>query len=55
MNRENPWVLKPWHIKVSFRKCGYNVPEEAIIMPPKEIKGPDMNLQNKEFYVTVKV
>lgn len=55
MNRENPWTLKPWHIRVAFRKAGVIVPEEAIELPPKEIKGPDMNIQNKEFYVTITV
>ncbi|KAL1512466.1 hypothetical protein ABEB36_002053 [Hypothenemus hampei] len=55
MNREHVWTLKPWHIKVSFRKCGYVVPEDAITLPEKHIKGPDMNLENKEFYVTVTV
>lgn len=55
MNKENPWTIKPWHIKVSLRKCGYEVPEECITLPPKPISGPDMALQEKEFYVTVTV
>lgn len=55
MNKENPWTLQPWHIRVAFRKASVIVPEDAIELPPKEIKGPDMNIQNKEFYVTVTV
>lgn len=55
MSKENPWVLKPWHMRVAFRKCGVIVPEDAIELPPKEIKGPDMNIQGKEFYVIVTV
>lgn len=55
MNRENEWVLKPWHVKVSFRKCGYYVPEESITLPPKPIKGPDMSFEGKQFFVTVTV
>lgn len=55
MNMENPWTLKPWHIKASFRKCGYIVAEDAITLPEQPIKGPDMNLQDKEFFVTVTV
>ncbi|KAL3287854.1 hypothetical protein HHI36_002312 [Cryptolaemus montrouzieri] len=53
MNRESPWTLQPWHIRVAFRKCGWVVPERAISLPEYPIKGPDMNLQNKEFFVTV--
>ncbi|KAF5275010.1 hypothetical protein FQA39_LY06947 [Lamprigera yunnana] len=55
MNRENPWTIQPWHIKVSFRKCGYIVPEKAITMPEKPITGPDMNIQDKEFFVTITI
>ncbi|VEN33764.1 unnamed protein product [Callosobruchus maculatus] len=55
MNKENPWTLKPWHIRVSFRKCGYIVPEDAITMPEKPISGPDMELEGKEFAVTVTI
>ncbi|XP_066137483.1 large ribosomal subunit protein bL9m [Euwallacea fornicatus] len=55
MNKEHPWTIKPWHIKVSFRKCCYIVPEDAITLPEKPITGPDMNLENKEFFVTVTV
>ncbi|KAJ8925676.1 hypothetical protein NQ315_009522 [Exocentrus adspersus] len=55
MNMETPWTLKPWHVKASFRKCGYIVPEEAITLPDKPITGPDMNKQNKEFFVTVTI
>lgn len=55
MNMETPWTLKPWHIKVSFRKCGYIVAEDAITLPEVPIKGPDMSLQDKEFFVTLTV
>ncbi|XP_018567503.1 39S ribosomal protein L9, mitochondrial [Anoplophora glabripennis] len=55
MNMETPWTLKPWHVKASFRKCGYIVPEDTITLPEKPIKGPDMNLQDKEFFVTVTI
>lgn len=55
MNKDMPWVLKPWHIKASFRKCGYHVPEEAITMPEKPIEGPNMDIENKEFFITVTV
>lgn len=55
MNKDHPWTLKPWHVKLAFRKCGFIVPEEAITLPDKPISGPDMNLQDKEFFVTVTV
>nr|XP_021186397.2 39S ribosomal protein L9, mitochondrial [Helicoverpa armigera] len=55
MNKMEPWVLEPWHISASFRKSGFVVPEHAIEMPPVQIKGPDLSLQDKEFYVTVTI
>lgn len=55
MSKTQPWTLEPWHIKASFRKACFVVPEHAITMPPITIKGPDLSLQEKEFFVTVKV
>ncbi|XP_052756645.1 39S ribosomal protein L9, mitochondrial [Galleria mellonella] len=55
MSKLQPWTLEPWHIKASFRKTGFVVPEYAIEMPPVTIKGPDLKLQDKEFYVTVTI
>ncbi|CAG9789314.1 unnamed protein product [Diatraea saccharalis] len=55
MNKLVPWTLEPWHVRVSFRKAGFVVPEHAIEMPPITIRGPDLSLQNKEFYVTVTI
>ena len=55
MNKNQPWVIEPWHIRVAFRKAGVIVPEETIIMPPEPITGPDYDLQDKEFAVTIKV
>ncbi|XP_044263949.1 39S ribosomal protein L9, mitochondrial [Tribolium madens] len=55
MNKDSPWTLQPWHIRTSFRKCGYVVPEYAITMPKQEIKGPDLNLEGKEFYIIVTI
>lgn len=55
MNKLTPWTLEPWHIRTSFRKAGFVVPEHAIEMPPVVIKGPDLSLQEKEFFVTVTV
>ncbi|CAG9565477.1 unnamed protein product [Danaus chrysippus] len=55
MSKTNPWTLEPWHVKTSFRKAGFVVPEHAITMPPVKISGPNLELQEKEFYVTVKI
>ncbi|XP_023935889.2 39S ribosomal protein L9, mitochondrial [Bicyclus anynana] len=55
MSKTQPWTLEPWHVRTSFRKAGFVVPEHAITMPPVTIKGPDLTLQDKEFTVTVKV
>lgn len=55
MNKTEPWVLEPWHVSASFRKSGFIVPEHVIEMPPAQIKGPDLTLQDKEFYVTVTI
>lgn len=55
MNKENAWTIEPWHVRSAFRKAGVQVPETAIEMPENVISGPDMNLEGKEFYVTVTV
>ncbi|XP_013183024.1 large ribosomal subunit protein bL9m [Amyelois transitella] len=55
MSKMQPWTLQPWHVKASFRKSGFFVPEYAIEMPPVEIKGPDLSLQDKEFFITVTI
>ncbi|XP_076299732.1 mitochondrial ribosomal protein L9 [Lasioglossum baleicum] len=55
MSMHTPWTIEKWHIKTSFRKSGIIVPEDAITMPEREISGPDLSIENKEFYVTVKI
>lgn len=55
MNMENPWVLEPWHVRVSLRKTGIIVPEDALTLPEQQIKGPNMELENKEFIVHIKL
>ncbi|XP_059053250.1 large ribosomal subunit protein bL9m [Achroia grisella] len=55
MSKLQPWTLEPWHIKACFRKTGFVVPEYAIEMPPVAIKGPDLKLQEKEFFITVTI
>jgi len=55
MNKTNPWVIEPWHIKTCLRKAGYNASEDTITLPESPITGPDLLKQNKEFYVTVTI
>lgn len=53
MSVENPWVIEKWHIRANFRRRGIYVPEEAITMPEKQISGPNLDWEGKEFYITV--
>ena len=56
MNKNHPWVIEPWHIRASLRKCGYYITaDSAIEMPKEKITGPDLQKQGKEFYVTVTI
>lgn len=55
MNKDQPWVIEPWHIKASLRKAGYHVDEKTITLPVEKITGPDLLKQNKEFFVTVTI
>ncbi|XP_043581778.1 39S ribosomal protein L9, mitochondrial [Bombus pyrosoma] len=55
MSMDNPWTIEKWHVKVAFRNEGYIVPEYAITLPEKTISGPDLSIENKEFYVIVKI
>lgn len=56
MNSENPWVLQPWHVRVSMRKAGLYVLDDAAIELPKEpITGPDFTKNSKEFICTVTI
>jgi len=55
MSKDNEWTIQPWHIRVAFRKAGVWVPEECIEIPKKPIKGPDLNLEMKDFIVKVTI
>jgi len=53
MNAHEPWTLEPWHIRSAFRKAHIHVPDYAFTMPRDTINGPDMELEGKEFIITV--
>ena len=55
MNVSNEWTVEAWHIRLAFLKLKMYVPVECIEMPPGEIKGPNLSLENKEFLVYVTV
>ncbi|XP_014219197.1 39S ribosomal protein L9, mitochondrial [Copidosoma floridanum] len=55
MSVDQPWTLEKWHIRANFRKARVHVTDESITMPEKEIKGPNLDLEGKEFYVTVTI
>ncbi|XP_015591216.1 39S ribosomal protein L9, mitochondrial [Cephus cinctus] len=55
MTLDNPWTIEKFHIRSSFRKANFHVPDECITMPQKKICGPDLSIENKEFYVTVTI
>jgi large subunit ribosomal protein L9 len=55
MNKDIPWTVEPWHIRMSFRKAGIHVPEDAISLPDTPICGPNIELENKFFEVTVTI
>lgn len=55
MNKDIPWTIEPWHVRISFRRAGIHVPEDAIMLPEEPICGPSMELENKFFEVTVTI
>lgn len=55
MNKDHPWTLEPWHIRVSLRKMGVYIREQDIKLPTTKISGPNLDIQNKEFEVEVQV
>ena len=56
MNKDHPWVIEPWHIRASLRKCGYMISsDDAIELPAEKIRGPDLTIEGKQFNATVTV
>ncbi|XP_058809145.1 large ribosomal subunit protein bL9m [Phymastichus coffea] len=55
MSIENPWVIEKWHIKTSMMHSGFEATNESITLPEKEISGPNLDYEGKEFYVTVTI
>lgn len=55
MSKEVPWTLEKWHVRASFRKVSIIVPEDTITMPEKPISGPNLDIEGKEFYITLTI
>lgn len=56
MNKFTPWVVEPWHIRVSMRKAGlYILDDSQIELPKTPITGPDPAKENKEFFINVTI
>ncbi|CAL1675200.1 unnamed protein product [Lasius platythorax] len=55
MSKDVPWTLEKWHIKAGFREFGIFVPEDTITIPEKSISGPNLDIEGKEFYITLTI
>lgn len=55
MSKDVSWTLEKWHIKANFRKAGIYLSEDTITMPERPISGPNLDLEGKEFYVTLTI
>lgn len=56
MNKDEPWTIEPWHIRVSLRKMNVHVlSDNAIELPKQPISGPDLTLEGKSFVVYITV
>lgn len=56
MNKNNPWVVEPWHVRAAMRRASIMVLNDSQIeMPAKAITGPNLDIENHEFFVTVTI
>jgi len=57
VNKDNPWTIEKWHVRAAFRRAGFWVPDDAIEMykPERLISGPNLDLEGKQFLVSVKI
>lgn len=56
MNKDEPWTIEPWHIRVSLRKMKVHVlNDDSIELPEKPISGPDLTIEGKSFVVYITV
>lgn len=55
VNNETPWTLEKWHVRAALRQNGVQCTDDDFTMPEKTISGPNMDIDNKEFYITVTI
>ncbi|EEB17290.1 mitochondrial 50S ribosomal protein L9, putative [Pediculus humanus corporis] len=55
LNQKTNWTLEPWHIKIALRQQGIIANENCIKLPDKTISGPNVEIENKDFIVHVKM
>lgn len=56
MHMKNQWTIQPQHVRIAFRKQGVHIlDDECIRLPEKPISGPNLELEGKDFVVTVTV
>lgn len=56
MNKDEPWTIEPWHIRVSLRKMKVHVlSDDSIELPETPISGPDLTIEGKSFVVYITV
>jgi large subunit ribosomal protein L9 len=56
MNKDEPWTIEPWHIRVSLRKMNVHVlSDESIELPKHPISGPDLTMEGKSFVVYITI
>ncbi|KAG8036808.1 hypothetical protein G9C98_004130 [Cotesia typhae] len=55
MSADNPWTLATEHVWSAFRENTIHMSRDSITLPERPINGPDLEMENKEFYVTVMI
>lgn len=55
MNKETPWTMEPWHIRVACRQANIMLGSNDCVQFPRKIEGPNLDWEAKEFYVIIKV
>lgn len=55
MSLDHKWTIEKKHIRLAFRMAGVSLQENVLQLPEESIEGPNKDLQNKQFYVTVRI
>nr|XP_018905657.1 PREDICTED: 39S ribosomal protein L9, mitochondrial [Bemisia tabaci] len=55
MNKETPWTMEPWHIRVACRQANIMLGSNDCVQFPRKIEGPNLDWEAKEFYVIIKI